>query len=172
MRRSGSVPLIEHGELTYRLAYDASGVFVWRRPMSNRVRPGDITGAAKTMVRGYKYCALVNVNRRQYLASHLVWFYHNAKWPVAEIDHIDGDPWNNRIENLREANRTQQCQNRKMNGKRKKGVVSSQSGKTFCARIWVGGKSVYLGNFRSEDEAHAAYCAAARDNFGEFARLS
>jgi len=39
------------------------------------------------------------------------------------------------------------------------------------ARIKVGRKQTYLGNFKTEEEAHSAYVEAAKKYFGEYARM-
>jgi hypothetical protein len=47
-----------------------------------------------------------------------------------------------------------------------KGVKVSRSGR-FSARLGPGGV-IHIGTFYSAEEAHAAYCEAARKHFGEF----
>jgi hypothetical protein len=84
-------------------------------------------------------------------------------------------PWrtlDNRDSNLRLANRTQQQQNRrkqKNNTSGYKGVSWSKGSRKWTARIRVDGKYLYLGLFATAELAYAAYCAAARKYFGEFA---
>jgi AP2 domain len=40
------------------------------------------------------------------------------------------------------------------------------------SRITVRGRHIYLGKYCSPEEAHAAYCAAAKDLHGKHARLA
>lgn len=44
----------------------------------------------------------INFKGKFVLAHRLVWVLHNGDWPQHEIDHLNGDPRDNRIENLRD----------------------------------------------------------------------
>ena len=47
-----------------------------------------------------------DIRERQSIAAHrLVWFYIHGKWPEMELDHINNNKRDNRIENLREVTR-------------------------------------------------------------------
>lgn len=90
--------------------------------------------------------------------------------PKTIIDHIDGNGLNNRKSNLRLVNKSQNA----MNSKRKnkfgyKGI--SFDGK-YVSRIHVNGKRVTLGWFDTAIEAALAYNKAAKEHFGEFAKLN
>jgi hypothetical protein len=96
-----------------------------------------------------------------------------------EVDHINGDGLDNRRSNLRPCTRSQNMANRgrqRNNTSGYKGV--SRSGRKWCARIYApnpnGGRSraLTLGRFDSPEEAHAAYCEAAKRLHGEFARTA
>ena len=53
----------------------------------------------------------------KYLAHRIVWMLNTGKDPgQMTVDHIDRNPLNNRINNLRLATREQQCHNRDMRG--------------------------------------------------------
>lgn len=86
-------------------------------------------------------------------------------------DHRNGNPFDNRIENIRPANKYESARNRGLFNKRSglpKGVRKERGGK-FVARIRASGNQ-YLGAFRTSKEASLAYESAAASNFGEFYR--
>ncbi|EOC1198696.1 HNH endonuclease [Cronobacter sakazakii] len=51
---------------------------------------------------------------KKYAAHRLAWFYYHGKWPKEDIDHINGNPSDNSIRNLREATRAQNSHNRRL----------------------------------------------------------
>jgi hypothetical protein len=154
-------------ELRERLDYDPeTGVFTWRRSESTRVKIGGVAGTYTE--KGY---VRVRVLGRPYRAHRLAWLYVRGVWPQDQIDHINGIRDDNRIENLREATNAENQRNmKKRAGKRcaLKGVHVANG--RFRAVITVAYKRFYLGNYNTEEEAHAAYVAAAEKEFGAFAR--
>lgn len=89
------------------------------------------------------------------------------------VDHIDNNPLNNRRENLRITNRQGNRANSRAQRNNKsgfKGVFRIKNRPQWHSGIHVNNKSVYLGAFATPEEAHAAYCEAAKKYFGEFAR--
>ncbi|MBB3997258.1 HNH endonuclease signature motif containing protein [Aureimonas pseudogalii] len=121
--------------------------------------------------RGYKHGKVQGVN---YQAHRVIWKMVHGEDPNI-IDHIDGDPSNNRIGNLRSCTNEQNCRNYKKpaGSSSYRGVCWVRRDKRWAARISVGklGK-MSLGNFRSEIEAARAYDAAAVIHHGEFAILN
>lgn len=107
-------------------------------------------------------------------AQRVIWAIVHGEWPAFGIDHIDGDPANNRLENLRIATQSQNCANRTS----RKGATSKYLGvhrqkKSWIAQIKpIGGKGYYIGSFKTEEEAAMAYNEEARRVHGEFARLN
>lgn len=99
---------------------------------------------------------------------------HLVSAPQAfDIDHRDGDGLNCRRSNLRLCSPTQNAQNVGVNPRNKLGIKGIfHNGSSFVATIKVGGERRYLGSFATSAAAKAAYDAAAREAFGEFARLA
>ena|SRR2546423_10084842 len=90
------------------------------------------------------------------------------------VDHVDGNPLNNQRANLRQANRYQNGQNRKVqkHSSRFKGVSFWKSVGKWVASINVNGKKRHLGYFKDETDAAKRYDRAAELNFGVFARTN
>jgi hypothetical protein len=88
------------------------------------------------------------------------------------VDHEDGDGLNNRRGNMRIATPSQNNMNMSVSSRNLLGIkgVSQQRGGKFSARIERGTQRVYLGSFRTPEEASAAYFGAARILFGDFAK--
>jgi hypothetical protein len=96
-------------------------------------------------------------------------------------DHINGDPLDNRRENLRLATpaenaRNSSCRKNRRGGVRYKGVYKNTYYPTYVAKgtYMDDGKiiTVHLGSFRNEEDAARAWDAWAKVNHGEFARLN
>jgi hypothetical protein len=92
-----------------------------------------------------------------------------------DVDHINGNPLDNRRENLRVCTRKQNCANsraRTNTSSRYKGVnFDLQTGK-WRARIKVEGEEISLGRHKTELQAAIAYDKAAFEFHGEFAKLN
>jgi hypothetical protein len=150
-----------------RLRY-VDGMLLWVKPPVGWIHVGDRAGCL-----GVRYRTL-KVKKHYYGEHRVIWLMHHGRMPL-EIDHVDGDPVNNRIENLRECTRSQNNQNRKQNSRpttsRYKGVFYNTQKKKWQATIHLV-KRKHLGFFDSEDDAAAAYDRAALDIFGEFALIN
>lgn len=93
--------------------------------------------------------------------------------PGQIVDHINGDPLDNRRSNLRIVTASQNNMNSKPSLNRKyKGVYKTTKGTTYESRIGFKGKQIYLGCFKTQEEAAAAYDDGAMILFGDFARLN
>ena len=92
-----------------------------------------------------------------------------------EIDHINGDSLDNRISNLRSCTHAQNCRNTKIqtnNTSGFKGVSFNKGKKKWKAYINLDRVQKFLGYHRDIKAAAQAYNRAAREYFGEFARIN
>jgi hypothetical protein len=105
----------------------------------------------------------VRVSGRLLLAHRIIFALAFGRWPTADIDHINGDPGDNRLANLREASRSENLRNQKRrrdNTSKIVGVSKSPNGHGWRARIWVDGRERHIGIFLSKAAAAAARKAA------------
>lgn len=95
--------------------------------------------------------------------------------PGMLVDHINGDPSDNRRENLRVCSKTENNRNasiRRHNALGIKGVYFDPRRETYRAQIVVDGKKMHLGSFKTAPEAKDRYDSAAKHFHREFARLN
>lgn len=151
--------------LRRQLRYDPdTGLFWWLIPGRKR-RLHQPAGSQRKDRRW-----VIRVDGTLYLAHQLAWLWMTGVW-IAEIDHANLDPGDNRWCNLREATRSQNAANRGAQRNNKlgvKGVQKHQSG--FRARIWKLGHCVDCGVYPTVEQASAAYAKAAAELHGAFAR--
>lgn len=142
----------------------SEGKLFWKEKRG-RINAGQEAGTLGQIGRMY-----VQVDKKKYLVHRVVWFLHHGSCPEF-LDHIDGNPLNNKIENLRPATKQQNAMNRKIrkdNSTGLKGIYPK--GTRFASSICLNGKSKYLGVFETKELAAEAYSKAAQLNFKEYAR--
>lgn len=103
---------------------------------------------------GYKTGA---IRGRKYQAHRVIWAMHYGRWPFEQIDHINHDRADNRINNLRDVSHAENARNRPCHPNNKSGhtgVVWRQDG-GWQAQIGVGGNMHYLGTFADKEVAVA-----------------
>lgn len=147
--------------------FPETGVFHWRVAARRDRKPGDVAGHIKPS--GYR---VIGIRGRRYCAHHLAWFMSYGRWPEGCIDHINHDPDDNRLANLREATKEQNQANsrrRKDNRSGLKGVNYDKRRDRWKAIITINRRQKWLGYHETAAAAHAAYMAAAKAHYGEFA---
>ena len=113
----------------------------------------------------YKYFNFTKKYKTYPIRIHrLVYWLHNRDWDIMDsshdnsIDHIDGNPLNNNIENLRVVTH----QKNQWNRTSAKGYYWDKKSKKWHSRIRLNGKLKYLGLFDNEVDAHNCYLEAKK----------
>lgn len=120
-----------------------------------------------------KYIACFIKEKQSYKTVYLHRFLMNPK-VGEEIDHIDGNPYNNTRSNLRIVTRCQNMYNTKLyvnSTTNKKGVSFQKDIKKYTAKISHKGKRLFIGTFSTIEEASKAYEKKAKDLHGNYARM-
>ena len=98
----------------------------------------------------------VSLDRNIYFAHRLIWLYHYGHFPVHNIDHIDQNPANNLLENLRDVPQSENVRNATVGKDNSSGVMGVQLDKRrgrYVVRIREGDKYGYYGAFPTLEEA-------------------
>lgn len=155
-------------ELLYKLFEYKDGFLYWKQRIANQV---DITKPAGCVdKKGYR---MIEISAKGFLAHRLIFLMHHGYLPKI-VDHKDRNPANNNIDNLREATRTQNQQNRKTQKSFTgfKGVYfCPERNNRYRAAITVNKKRVELGTYDTPEEASEAYKKGAIIHFKEFANV-
>ena len=147
------------------LKYDPqTGHFTWRenRP-GGRGKIGKRAGYMHHT--GYRY---VRLDGFTVIEHRLAWFYVYGFWPKNDLDHVNRVRHDNRIENLRETTRAENCQNQPVRKSNKSGVTGvyfhKASGK-WAVYISVNKKQLHLGVYDTLDEAVSARHNAEKEHY-------
>lgn len=169
-RAKKAYPILTPARARELLDYDPeTGIFTWRVTRTN-IPAG--TQAGYVGPDGY---GQLRIDMRLYKTHRLAWFWVNGEWPPVHVDHINGDPSDNRITNLRLADEAQNARNARMKKSNKigvKGVSWDASKRRWRADICVDRKRIALGRFNTIHEAQAAYQGAAELLHGDYARVA
>lgn len=111
------------------------------------------------------------VNGIKVYAHIAAWAITYGEWPKNEIDHINGDPLDNRIENLRDVtHRINNCNRAKSKDKSSRYIgvcYNKHSKKKWKAQIRIDGQNLNLGHYDTEEDAAIARMNAQR-KFSQF----
>lgn len=129
-----------------------NGQLIWKETASSKAVKG--TTAGTVAATGY---LRIMYEQKIYYAHRLVFLWHNGYLPKY-LDHINRNPLDNRIENLREATAHQNAVNRSYKRPKSSRFVGvSKKGNRWIANIYYDKKNHYLGSFKTEEEAAKTY---------------
>lgn len=134
-----------------------NGKLYWRNMPENKhalARGGDYIGANRD--KNSKNYAMLRYEGSRYAVHRVVyWLHTGGDWPE-QVDHINRDKHDNRIENLRSATTSQNRMNSETTYSITAKVIGT--GETrYYPRFWLEGKSFSIGGF--DDENTALYAA-------------
>jgi len=92
-----------------------TGIFIWKVRRSQSTKAGSVAGTKDSF--GHIQIRIgekQNNTRRKVCAHQLAWLYFYGEWPKFPIDHINGNPSDNRITNLRYATTSQNNSNARL----------------------------------------------------------
>lgn len=159
-----------------------TGLLTWKkRPLSHFVDKhaekrwntrfcGKKAGSVKRS--GQQHYRRVRINGLHFQAHRVALALHLGSWPIDQIDHIDGDGENNRLNNLRIVSSTENNRNRRIqknNTSGYNGVQWHKKERKWSAHIGINNKDQYLGSFTNIKDAIDAR-ARANDKYGFSAR--
>lgn len=154
--------MITQTELKTRLHYNPfTGVFSWVLPKGRTLKSGAIAGT--THHSGYRQ---IKIDGQLHQSHRLAWLYVHGYFPLQDLDHVNGDRSNNKLNNLRLASRAENTQNQRKaridNTGGYLGVSFVKRTSRWRARIQIKSKPILIGYFATPIEAHEAYLQAKR----------
>jgi hypothetical protein len=148
------------------LQYDPiSGIFTWigkSATRANRIKIGSKAGSKHN--KGYISISIFGI---PILAHRLAWYFVHGEFPKNNIDHINCDPSDNRIENLRDISQAINSQNSRTARVNNKsgylGVHFAKGSNKWTSQITINRKCKSLGLFETPEKAYEAYLKAKRE---------
>lgn len=143
------------------------GSFTWKKSPHHLIKQGSMAGTYEK--RGYR---VLHIRKKIIKAHRAAWAIIYGYFPIGEIDHIDNNPSNNCIDNLREVDRSKN----QMNAKTPKNNTSGVKGVHYCnpKRKWIASISIdkkkfCIGHFDSIEEAIKARKQKEKEIHGQYA---
>ena len=144
----------------------ADGVLYWKVQKGYAIKIGQPAGTFDEKTGYYR----IHVNSRFQKVHRLVFLYHHGYLPKF-VDHIDGNKKNNRIENLREATKSQNAMNQKISTRNTsgiKGVMWHKRDKKWFVQLRVNSKCHSFGYYDSKELAELVAIEATNKLHKEF----
>ena len=111
------------------------------------------------VIKGQEHGGYLRVTHKNknYRIHRVAWALYYGSFPEGHLDHLNGDRKDNRINNLRIVTNRENNLNKSSHRKgRLPGTFKTPSG-SWVSQIGIKGATKYLGTFKTEAEAHAAY---------------
>lgn len=154
--------MITQDYLKSRLNYNPeTGVFVWKRVAENNrfdktwnTRFAGLEAGCLRSSGGVNYMKIY-IDGTPYQSHRLAWIYSYGEEPKC-IDHINGNPLDNRLLNLRNVTQKTNARNQKMNKTNSSGFAGvswCKNKKKWMAQIKVNQKTKFLGYFANISDA-------------------
>lgn len=142
-----------YDECHKRFKYD-NGKLIYRYTIHSKQKQGE--SPKKQPSNSY---LMVTVNYKSYLVHRVIYLMHTGELPEL-LDHIDRDTYNNKIENLRPADKALNSWNRGLqanNSSGYRGVSWNVHAGKWHAYIKDKGKRLHIGLYDNVEEASKAY---------------
>lgn len=157
---------ISQAEVRRVFDYDAdSGTLSWKaRPDRAAWWNGRYAGKPAGHRHASSGYVLVKYRQKLHLAHRLIWLFVYGSMPHGEIDHINRDPRDNRLVNLRDVSRGENMRNRMASQRLGVGVSRIRRNGRWRAYITLNGKPKHVGSFATRAQAIAARQEAMRSH--------
>ncbi len=165
MNKRNKLPSLDFLNILFRVDIKR-GLLIRKITRAPNALKGDVVGTVDG--KGYLHTNLLGTF---YRIHRIIFFMHYGYEPIG-IDHRDRNRQNNRPENLRAANDHQNAGNTANFAHNTSGVKGvsrhSRDRHLWVAQIKIHGKQTYIGRFKKQADAKAAYIKAAKKHFGEY----
>jgi len=149
--------MITQSRLKELLTYNPStGLFKWRSSGKGRYKDLSVGGVRKD-----GYCRIM-IDGKRYLSHRLAFLYIDGEMPNGQVDHIDHNPTNNALSNLRAVTHQENNKNislAKNNTSGFTGVSWNKKDKRWQAKVQINKKTIFVGGFVNAEEANDAIVA-------------
>jgi len=142
------------------------GELYWKVRSAHKIHIGDKAGCKDA--NGYYR---VRINKKMYGLHRIIFAMHNGFFPK-QIDHIDRNIQNNKIENLREVNSAQNMWNVVKNSRNTSGyrnVLFRKDKQKWTCRFRINGKDIMRGSFKTAEEANEYAIKLREELHGQYA---